>query len=91
MQNGMQFGVAGSTGNYGSQMQVWNASFSAYAPTGLVNVKYVDSNGNPINAAPATMLNAKVGDTIGVVAPGATSISDSNTYDYAAPTISGYN
>lgn len=90
MQNGMQFGVAGSTGNYGSQMQVWNASFSAYAPTGLVNVKYVDSNGNPINAAPATMLNAKVGDTIGVVAPGATSISDSNTYDYAAPTISGY-
>lgn len=90
MQNGMQFGVAGSTGNYGSQMQVWNASFSAYAPTGLVNVKYVDSNGNPISTAPATMLNAKVGDTIGVVAPNAEGFSDSNTYDYTAPTISGY-
>lgn len=102
MQNAMQVGFGGGTGNYGSAMTVYNVKqtnngfdgFSAYQPTGQVNVNYLNTK-TSTSMAPkgstwaSTAVTANLGDTIGILAP--SGAVDSATYDYMVSVApSGY-
>lgn len=92
MQYSMSMGVEGITGgNYSTMSYNLSAgNLSASKGTDNVTVNYIDRITNkPLGKA--SLINANVGESIGVVNPSSGLPNDGNTYDYTPPTFPKYN